>query len=92
MFSRWISGIIPVIPTESKVQRALAIEPFVSAGNIFIPEKADWVEDFILECRQFPMGKHDDAVDTMTQAVSYMAKNSQAMGDITGALAYAFGR
>jgi predicted phage terminase large subunit-like protein len=91
MFSRWISGIIPVIPTESKVQRALAIEPFISAGNIYIPAEADWVDDFILECRQFPMGKHDDAVDTMTQAVTHLAKNSQFMGDITGALAYAFG-
>jgi predicted phage terminase large subunit-like protein len=92
MLGRWVSGLVPIIPTESKVQRALAIEPFVSAGNIFIPAKADWVEDFILECRQFPVGRHDDAVDTMSQAITYMAKNQQQMADVTSAMSYAFGR
>jgi predicted phage terminase large subunit-like protein len=92
MLRRWVPGLVPIKPTESKEQRALAIEPFVSAGNIFIPAKADWVEDFILECRQFPVGRHDDQVDTMSQAVTYMAKNQQQMADVTSAMSYAFGR
>jgi predicted phage terminase large subunit-like protein len=92
MLRRWVPGLAPIKPTESKEQRALAIEPFISAGNIFIPAKADWVEDFILECRQFPAGRHDDQVDTMSQAVTYMAKNQQQMADVTSAMSYAFGR
>jgi predicted phage terminase large subunit-like protein len=92
MLARWVPGLVPVLPTESKVQRALAIEPYVSSGNIYIPEtkEADWVEDFILECRQFPMGRHDDQIDTCTQAVTYMAKNGQEMADISSALAAAY--
>ena len=91
LLERWISGLIPIEPIGSKEQRAMAVSPYVDAGNIFIPEKAEWVEDFILECRQFNHGKNNDQVDTFTQAINYLAKNSQQMGDVTNALAFAFG-
>jgi predicted phage terminase large subunit-like protein len=72
----------------------MSVEPYLSAGNIFIPEvqEAPWVDKFILECAQFPHGKHDDAVDTMTQAINYMARHGQEMSDISESLLSAFGR
>ena len=93
MLTRWVSGLIPVEPIGNKEQRALAVEPYVTAGNIFIPEAKDapWVDKFVLECAQFPHGKHDDAGDTMTQAVNYMARHCQQMADYNEGLLYAFG-
>lgn len=93
MLSRFVPGLIPVEPIGSKEQRALSVEPYVSAGNIYIPDvkEANWVEDFTLECAQFPHGKHDDQVDTMTQALNYLARHGAEMADISNALGFAFG-
>ena len=52
--------------------RVAAISPFV-AGNVYIPHPqwAPWVWEFIEECAALSNGKHDDQVDTMTQAIRY---------------------
>jgi predicted phage terminase large subunit-like protein len=93
LLSRWVPGLVPIEPIGSKEQRAMAIEPYVSAGNIYLPETrgCDWVEDFILECAQFNHGKFNDQVDTFTQAINYLARNGQEMADISSALAAAYG-
>jgi predicted phage terminase large subunit-like protein len=64
-----IGGIVPVIPKESKVQRASAITPYFEAGNIFLPnEQLDKnIEDYIQEFLKFPNSNHDDEVDATTQ-------------------------
>jgi predicted phage terminase large subunit-like protein len=92
MLEKWVPGLTPIEPIGSKEQRAQAIEPYVSAGNIFIPETkgCDWVEDFILECAQFNHGKANDQVDTFTQAINWMAKYGQEMLDYNDNLLYAF--
>jgi predicted phage terminase large subunit-like protein len=66
-----ISGLIPVEPVGSKLERAYAITPQLEAGNVYIPEPklAKWIHDFIEECAAFPNGTNDDQVDTMTQAL-----------------------
>ncbi len=94
LLEKWVPGMVPIEPIGSKEQRAMAIEPYVSAGNIYIPgvKEAAWVEDFVLECAQFNHGKHNDQVDTFTQAINWLARHGAEMGDISSALAQAFGR
>jgi predicted phage terminase large subunit-like protein len=67
-----ITGIIPVEPKGGKEVRASAVAPQWEAGNIFLPDPsiAPWVNDFIDELLQFPTGKHDDQVDSMTQMLT----------------------
>jgi len=69
-----VPGLIPVEPDGGKVVRANAVSPFIEAGNVHLPEPrfAPWVGDFIEECAAFPNGAHDDQVDAMTQALSYL--------------------
>jgi predicted phage terminase large subunit-like protein len=74
VLSHHISGIIPVTPEGGKVARAAAVSPLVEAGNVFLPHpqlgpNCGWVPGFIEECASFPNGKHDDQVDSMTQAL-----------------------
>jgi predicted phage terminase large subunit-like protein len=66
---REISGIVAVVPKDSKESRVNAVTPFFEAGNVFIIHSAPWLNDFIEECAIFPNGKHDDQVDAMTQAL-----------------------
>jgi predicted phage terminase large subunit-like protein len=71
VLSREIPGIIAVNPEGGKVVRANAVTACVEAGNVYVPEHADWVGDFVEEFSAFPNGSHDDQVDAMTQANAY---------------------
>jgi len=69
-----VPGFIPITPTESKVVRASVVAPFVAAGNVYVPAASvtPWADEFIDELARFPSGAHDDQVDTMSQALSYL--------------------
>lgn len=69
MLSNKLPGIIPVRPDGGKVARVNAITPYLEAGNVYIP-RTDWIHDFVEECASFPNGKHDDDVDSMSQALN----------------------
>ena len=69
-----IPGLIAVEPEGGKETRASVVEPFWEAGNIYVPQNAPWVEEFIQECTEFPKGVYDDQVDAMSQAIVYMSK------------------
>lgn len=75
LLKKEIPGLIPVNPKGGKVSRAQAIAPYAEAGNIFLPHPkiAPWVHDFLEECAAFPNAAHDDDVDAMTQALTYMS-------------------
>jgi predicted phage terminase large subunit-like protein len=71
-----IPGIIPVRPLGGKVARANAAQPFLEAGNCFLPDPDapghEWVAEFIEECAAFPRGAHDDQVDAWSQAMAQL--------------------
>ena len=65
---------IPVLPIgvdRDKVARAHAVSPTIEAGNVWLPEDAPWLADFLDECDNFPNVVHDDQVDALTQLLSY---------------------
>jgi predicted phage terminase large subunit-like protein len=33
------------------------------AGNVFVPEGAPWLDQWLKHFEEFPAGSHDDAVD-----------------------------
>ena len=71
-----VSGLIPITPKESKEARASAVSPLWEAGNVYIPDDSvPWAGDFVRELLEFPSGAHDDQVDAMTQALSYLAQS-----------------
>lgn len=59
-------------PTDSKVARANAVSPEVGSGNVYLPDGAPWLEEFISEHERFPKATHDDDVDALTQALNYL--------------------
>tara|TARA_Y100000310_G_scaffold317685_1_gene370823 strand:+ start:4656 stop:5960 length:1305 start_codon:yes stop_codon:yes gene_type:complete len=65
--------IKPVKADKDKVARANAVTPLIEAGRVRLPERASWLHNFVEEVSAFPSGEHDDQVDTMTQALNYMA-------------------
>lgn len=73
-----ISGIIPVEPDGSKTERLEAVAPQFEAGNIYVPEEAEFTHDFVEELVSFPTAKHDDRVDTSSQALNFFRKRKPA--------------
>jgi predicted phage terminase large subunit-like protein len=70
-----ISGIIEVIPKESKEARLSAVAPMFEAGNIYLPQCKSFTYDFVEEITGFPFMKHDDCVDAMSQLLSWAQLN-----------------
>ena len=56
---REIMGVVAVEPLGSKESRAYAVQPFVMAGNVYLPRGDPWVESYIDQMTRFPKGKHD---------------------------------
>ena len=75
-----MSGIIPIVPHESKEARASAVTTLWEAHNVFLPnpDKYQWVgREFVPELLVFPGGKHDDQVDCMTQALNDLVSKNK---------------
>jgi predicted phage terminase large subunit-like protein len=69
-----IPGLIPVLPQGGKEARAHAIENLWSNQYVIIPDPhtKPWVNEFIQELLEFPCSLHDDQVDAMTQALTWL--------------------
>ena len=39
----------------------------IEQGRVFLPVAAPWLDDFKIELIQFPTGRHDDQIDSMSQ-------------------------
>jgi predicted phage terminase large subunit-like protein len=57
--------------------------PLIENGFVFIPEAAPWLEAYLGELEVFPNGKHDDQVDSTSQALEeiHSFKNGQGVYD-----------
>lgn len=62
-----------------KIARAHQAAPSLELGLFWIPESTKnpgqfvtWAQPFVRQLKQFPVGEHDDYVDTFTQAAIYL--------------------
>lgn len=69
-------GIIPVNPLGGKVSRVNAVSGAIESGNVYLPSNKPFTYDFVEECASFPKGKHDDQVDSMSQALNRLIYQS----------------
>lgn len=69
-----IPGLVPVEPDGGKYARAVAVQPFTASGAVILPDPGVLpnVQDLVEEAKAFPAGKHDDAVDALTQALGQL--------------------
>lgn len=77
-----IPGLIPVNPEGGKVSRLQAVAPFFKAGNVWLPQRAPWLPDYITEITYFPGAENDDQVDATSQALTQMGLGYAADLDI----------
>lgn len=73
---RLISGVYAVNPEGGKIARLIGCSAEWAAGDWHVPRHAPWTHSFIEQLLVFPNGKHDDMVDTMTQAAVWLASDT----------------
>jgi predicted phage terminase large subunit-like protein len=77
--SRNIAGIITIDPEGGKQSRANAIVLPVRSGHVLLPDGAPWLDDFVDELANFPVGTHDDQVDALSQGIIYTIENQDEL-------------
>ena len=69
---------IAITPDVDKVTRVYATQPRFESGSVHFPENAPWLDDLIGELLGFPEGRHDDQVDSISQALAWIEKRKQS--------------
>ena len=64
-------SVLPIKPEyDKKIRMAIQSAKF-EGGRVFFPKQAPWLADLELELFAFPHGRHDDQVDSISQALGY---------------------
>jgi predicted phage terminase large subunit-like protein len=73
----FVPGLVEETPKDGKEQRASVLEPQVEAGQWFLPDGVEWLDEWIDEFAAFPNGRHDDQVDALSQACARFGQDSE---------------
>lgn len=72
-------GSPPGVPTPrlvavkgSKEERMALASSRIEDGDVLLPERASWLDEFRTELLAFPKGKHDDQVDALSQLINWV--------------------
>ena len=61
-------------PNQDKIMRMFACCNLIESGFVHLPEKADWLAEYMNELAVFPNGKYDDQVDSTSQALDWIKR------------------
>lgn len=77
-----VIGLEAVPVSGSKEQRANAMQPYQSAGNVELPDGAPWLEEYVKEHAEFPNAANDDDVDCQSQALQGFERERTATDEL----------
>jgi predicted phage terminase large subunit-like protein len=70
-------SVIGINPEGDKVTRVAKISDQFEAGSVLFPKNAPWLNGLKAELLGFPNVKHDDQVDSVSQALSWIRRRRQ---------------
>lgn len=68
-------------PRGTKEERMAALTPMLERGEVRLPRSSSWRDAFLEECGQFPNGKYDDQVDTLSQML-YAVRRGASLAEL----------
>jgi len=78
---------------QDKLARLYSVQHLFSESMVFAPDRS-WADQVITQTSVFPRGKHDDLVDTVSQALRHvreigvLERNEERMAEMSEALQY----
>jgi predicted phage terminase large subunit-like protein len=70
-------------PGQDKTMRMHNCTSIIENGFVYLPDKAEWLADYMHEMRSFPNGKHDDQVDSTSQALDWKRRRYLEIPTVT---------
>ena len=70
-----VVGLKGVKPKDDKQTRMSIASARFEAGQVYFPERAPWLAELEAELFAFPGSRHDDQVDSISQAINHIAKS-----------------
>lgn len=67
-----VCSAIAIEPEGDKLTRASAQSAAIEAGHVHLPREALWIDELRKEILQFPNGRHDDQIDSITQFLKWI--------------------
>ena len=69
-----LSGVKAVTPKGDKIMRLREQTIMIERGDVWLPRRAPWLPEYVAELTSFPQCKHNDQVDSTTQALRWIAE------------------
>lgn len=63
---------LAINPTRDKAVRFAGVTALIEQGRVYLPSSAPWVDDYLHELCGFPALRHDDQVDSTSQALEWI--------------------
>ena len=77
---------IGIKPDRDKIVRLEGQSAVIEAGHVFLPDRAPWLDDFLVEVLAFPYGRYDDQVDSLSQFLAWAAARRRTSPPICGGI------
>jgi predicted phage terminase large subunit-like protein len=77
-------SVVPVKPEHDKKTRMAIQSAKFENGQVLFPKEAPWLADLEAELFAFPSGRHDDQVDSISQALGYKGPSSWTDASLKG--------
>jgi hypothetical protein len=61
-----------------KIMRMHSVTSTIENGFVHLPEKSEWLAEYLHEIATFPKGKYDDQADSTSQALDWFKNNSMS--------------
>jgi predicted phage terminase large subunit-like protein len=75
-----VSKVTRYMPDGDKTMRLHAQTATIENGFVHLPREAHWLADYLHEVTIYPAGRHDDQVDSTSQALCWMTKRPASWG------------
>jgi predicted phage terminase large subunit-like protein len=72
-------NIIAIKPKFDKITRFASIIPYFQSSRILFPKQATYLNMILDELIKFPSTKHDDVVDSISQAINYLINQKKTL-------------
>jgi predicted phage terminase large subunit-like protein len=76
--------VISISADQDKITRLYTVQPKFESKCVLLPRNAPWLEDLVAELLAFPNGRHDDQVDSISQALNWIERRRQVPVAATG--------
>jgi predicted phage terminase large subunit-like protein len=72
-----VHGVHAYVTSMDKTMRMSSVTSTIESGLVHLPEKAEWLAEYLHELTSFPNAKYDDQADSTSQALDWAKENTR---------------